>query len=318
MMQPQEDQLAATLAHQLKTPSSALQAAVTNLRRNLRRLLEELGPMSGGEAACGTTVEFIARCVAEPAHPPITGLLPKDRLDVILRRLGDAGIEGDLAAISACLLRGGWDTYLEEIVPLLQRDPSLILDALETTARLRSNLRTIEISLRRVSGITTALRLLSRPVDGPPVDLASRLESSAALVRETLPDGARLEMKLDPIPPVSGRQELLDEVWTNLLTNAAQAVGSGGLIRIEATTDRDDPGRAVVRVIDDGPGIPSQEAARIFEPFFTTRASEGGTGLGLSLAKRIVESAGGSITVRSRPGDTRFEVRLPVAVPQEV
>ena len=89
------------------------------------------------------------------------------------------------------------------------------------------------------------------------------------------------------------------------------------MIRIEAMTDRHDAGQALVRIIDDGPGIPQEEAARIFEPFFTTRASEGGTGLGLSLCKRIVESMGGSITMSSSPGETFFEVHLPVAVPQE-
>ncbi len=310
MMQPQtEDQFAAALAHQLKTPVAALQAAAANLRRNLRGLLEDLAFSGGSEAPLTPTAEFIARAVSEAAPPPAMGLLPKDRLDVIVRRLAENEVKGDLAATAGCLVRGGWDTYMEEIVPLLMRDPERTLDLLETSARLRANLGAIETSLGRIRGLSSALRLMARPVAGDPIDLMPNLEASFSLVRATLPSTVRLEARCEGAPRVRARPDLLGEVWTNLLINAAQAVGESGSIDVRVGAAAG--GGALITITDDGPGIPSELRPRIFEPFFTTRADQGGAGLGLALAKRIVEGVGGKISVDSRSGCTTFAVALP-------
>ncbi len=104
----------------------------------------------------------------------------------------------------------------------------------------------------------------------------------------------------------------LNQVWTNLIHNAVQAVGGNGDILIETRlqgTEID------VIVEDNGPGIPPEVMPRIFEPFFTTKAKGEGTGLGLGIVRQIVEKHGGRIDVESRPGCTRFTVRLPVSGP---
>ncbi|HVT09693.1 MAG TPA: ATP-binding protein, partial [Polyangia bacterium] len=104
----------------------------------------------------------------------------------------------------------------------------------------------------------------------------------------------------------------LNQVWTNLIHNAIQAMDGRGDILIETKVqDRD----VIVAIEDSGPGIPPDAAGRIFEPFFTTKAKGEGTGLGLSICARIVEKHGGTIQVDSRPGRTRFEVRLPIDGP---
>ena len=288
---------------------AALQAAAANLRRNLRGLLEDLASSGGSEAPLAPTAEFIARALSEAAPAAAMGLLPKDRLDVIVRRLADSEVKGDLAATAGCLVRGGWDTYMEEIVPLLRHDPERTLDLLETSARLKANLGAIEVSLGRIRGLSSALRLLARPVAGDAIDLVPNLEASLSLVRATLPSTLRLEARSEGAPRVRARADLLGEVWTNLLTNAAQAVGERG--SIDVTVGAAAGGGALVTVTDDGPGIPPDLRARIFEPFFTTRADQGGAGLGLALAKRIVEGVGGRISVDSRPGRTTFAIALP-------
>ena len=323
MMQPQtEDQFAAALAHQLKTPVAALQAAAANLRRNLRGLVEDLASSSSSEDPVTPTAEFIARAVSEAAPPPTMGLLPKDRLDVIVRRLADSEVRGDLAAMAGCLLRALADeleqegihvvpstTYLEEIVPLLRCDPDRTLDLLETSARLRANLGAIEASLGRIRGLSSALRLLARPVAGDPIELMPNIEASVSLVRATLPSTVRLASRCEGATRVRARAELLSEVWTNLLSNAAQAVGETGSIDVKVGTAAG--GQCSITITDDGPGIRPEVCPRIFEPFFTTRADTGGTGLGLALAKRIVEGVGGKISVDSCPGRTTFAVTLP-------
>jgi len=114
------------------------------------------------------------------------------------------------------------------------------------------------------------------------------------------------------LPPISAYVGELNQVWTNLIHNAIQAMDGRGEILIETRVENGD---VEVAIQDSGPGIEPEVAARIFEPFFTTKAKGEGTGLGLSISARIVEKHGGKIRVDSRPGRTRFEVRLPIEGP---
>ncbi|HET9481553.1 MAG TPA: HAMP domain-containing sensor histidine kinase [Candidatus Polarisedimenticolia bacterium] len=312
MTRSPEDRFSSAIAHQLKTPASALQASATNLRRNLHGLMEDLAELSEDPGTLGATTRFIAKVVSEPAPPPATGLLPKDRLDVIERRLKDAGIDADPRPAAACLARGGWDTYLDDILPLLRHDAGRVLDLLETASRLRANLSAMDVSVAKIRGLASALRLMGRPAQGDPIDPTVTLESCLTMIRPILPEGVALSLDIGTLPRVAARPELLGEVWANLVTNALHAVGDHGTITIEAVclgAGRDE--QAVIRVLDDGPGIPAELLPRVFEPFYTTRAAEGGSGLGLPLARRIVESIGGEIAVESSPGRTCFTVRLP-------
>lgn len=112
------------------------------------------------------------------------------------------------------------------------------------------------------------------------------------------------------LPKVCGHAAELNQVWTNLLDNAIDAVEGHG--RISVRTARED-GRVLVEVTDDGPGIPDGVRDRMFEPFYTTKDVGKGTGLGLDISRRVVvENHKGDIRVESRPGETRFQVRLPI------
>ena len=104
----------------------------------------------------------------------------------------------------------------------------------------------------------------------------------------------------------------LNQVWTNIIHNAVQACGGRGEITVETALEGED---VVVRIADNGPGIPAEVLPRIFEPFFTTKPKGEGSGLGLVIVKRIVEKHRGQIAVESRPGQTTFTVRLPVQGP---
>jgi len=112
-----------------------------------------------------------------------------------------------------------------------------------------------------------------------------------------------------PRLPVQGAE--LNQVWTNLLDNAADSLGGSGTITVQTRRDGD---AAVIHVIDDGPGIAPDALPRVFEPFYTTKEVGKGTGLGLDIAHRIVtEGHRGTITATSQPGETRFTVRLPIS-----
>jgi signal transduction histidine kinase len=114
----------------------------------------------------------------------------------------------------------------------------------------------------------------------------------------------------EDLPPVCAHGGELNQVWTNLLDNAIDAVEGEGHVGVRAAREGE---RVLVEISDDGPGIPGGIRERIFEPFFTTKEVGKGTGLGLDISYRVVEKLGGDIRVSSEPGETRFEVRLPVS-----
>jgi signal transduction histidine kinase len=118
------------------------------------------------------------------------------------------------------------------------------------------------------------------------------------------------------LPQVPVFVDELNQVWTNLISNAQQALAAkrDGKPTIEIETLMDGTW-AVVRVIDNGPGVPGDILPRIFEPFFTTKPKGEGTGLGLGISRQIVAKHGGEMRCTSQPGHTVFEVRLPVEVP---
>jgi signal transduction histidine kinase len=112
------------------------------------------------------------------------------------------------------------------------------------------------------------------------------------------------------LPPVRGVAAELNQIWANLIDNALDAVSPSGTIAVKATVES---GRVVVRVVDNGPGIPPEIRDQIFDPFFTTKDVGKGTGLGLDIVRRLVDRHNGDIEVQSRPGRTEFIVSLPLA-----
>jgi signal transduction histidine kinase len=113
----------------------------------------------------------------------------------------------------------------------------------------------------------------------------------------------------EDLPEIWANAGELNQVWTNLIENAIDAVDGGGNIKVRTARENDG---VLVEVIDDGPGIPEEVRSRIFDPFFTTKEIGEGTGLGLDIVRRIVASHCGELTFHSEPGETRFTVRLPV------
>ncbi|MCB9594328.1 MAG: HAMP domain-containing histidine kinase, partial [Sandaracinaceae bacterium] len=119
-----------------------------------------------------------------------------------------------------------------------------------------------------------------------------------------------VELERDYASPgvIWARHDQLDQVWTNLVHNALQAMDGAGSLRVAL---RDDGAFLVVEITDSGPGVPEDARERIFDPFYTTKSVGEGSGLGLSICKDIVEGHGGTITLESQPGRTTFAVRLP-------
>jgi signal transduction histidine kinase len=143
------------------------------------------------------------------------------------------------------------------------------------------------------------------------VDIVKTLENTLTILNHKLKHGVEVKRDYEKIPLlVNSFGSELNQVWTNLIDNAIDSMGGKGELWVHTFREDD---CVVVEIRDNGPGIAPEVQPRIFEPFFTTKGVGEGTGLGLDTVQRIVRKHRGNIQVRSKPGDTRFQVRLPLA-----
>jgi signal transduction histidine kinase len=167
----------------------------------------------------------------------------------------------------------------------------------------------------RISGLVMAIKgftHMDQALATQPVDLGPSLGDTIAVLQAKAREksvGVSVELESD-LPQVRGFACELNQIWGNLIDNALDAVPAGGRVNVSAS--RGDQ-HVVVRIIDNGPGIPAQDLARIFDPFFTTKPLGQGTGLGLDIVRRLIRHNDGVIDVESQRGRTEFRVTLPIA-----
>ncbi len=178
--------------------------------------------------------------------------------------------------------------------------PSCLADARDSVERGSAMVRQLLAFSRR------------REVEVTDVDPAALVEQLARMLRQLLPEDRQFDVQVAPTGCVRINRTQLEQVVLNLVINASDAVGSGGRVALKVSNG---PGGESARIVveDNGPGIEDHVLEHIFEPFFTTKDPGEGTGLGLPTAKGVVEEAGGTLTVDTSPGGTRFQVTLPVA-----
>ncbi len=192
----------------------------------------------------------------------------------------------------------------------------------QAAASVLGALRDALDAAERIRAIAGELRALSQAETGPAETLvvARAVERAIALTRGEIGPRARIEMRLGPVPPIRGREGHLVQVLINLLVNAAHAIppGAPSRHRVTVVTALRAPGSVMVEVHDTGCGIPPEVLPRIFEPFFTTKPAGCGTGLGLSVCRRLLGAMGGDVEVESEVGrGTTVRVSLPGAGPSE-
>ena len=184
---------------------------------------------------------------------------------------------------------------------------------ISTSVEIAGLLNEIESSTSRISDLVKAIKeytfMDQSPVQN--VDIVKTIENTLTILNHKLKKGVAVERDYQKVPLlVNSFGSELSQVWTNVIDNAIDAMGGSGKLRVR-TYRQDDC--VVVEIADNGPGIPPEVEPRIFEPFFTTKGVGEGTGLGLDTVQRIVKKHRGSIRVHSKPGDTRFQVWLPLA-----
>jgi signal transduction histidine kinase len=312
--------MAAGLAHELNNPATAARRAAKLM---LEGVMETPVRMLAydrnySEEQRNSLREFAATFFKTTPKAPLDTLEISDReqeifewlesmefprADEIAPTLAEAGLSRDQIAIWADRLG---NNFLKGLFWV------------ETVLRLTSLARDIESSTNRIAELVAALKEYSYMDQArfQEVDIHQGLENTLKIMNHKLKKGVVVKREYNSeLPKVCAYAGELNQVWTNLIDNAVDAMDGCGVLILRTRLDNE---RIVVEIADTGKGIPENIRSRIFEPFFTTKSQGKGTGLGLDITYRIVVYRhGGTIRVRSKPGETTFEIQLPIQPPKE-
>jgi signal transduction histidine kinase len=258
--------------------------------------------------------DFYAQAIASAQNTnKLDPLTQSEREDEIADWLEDRGIK-EAWKLSPALVAAGLD--IDSLDSLGDRVEAncigSILAWLEATLTGTSLLAEIKQSSQRISELIKAMKDYSYMDRAPmqQIDVHEGLDSTLTILKHKLKHGITVSKNYGDLPPICAYGRELNQVWTNLIDNAIDAMGGKGNLRIRTAVEGD---RVLVEIGDDGGGIPAVIQSRIFEQFFTTKEAGKGTGLGLDIARRIIVGQHkGDIRFDSQPGDTRFQVRLPI------
>jgi signal transduction histidine kinase len=311
--------MAAGLAHELNNPAAAARSAAAQLAD----ALDAIGSALGRFVELGVEREEAAQLVAlqkqaverAAAATALDTLDAADAEDELLARLEDLGVAEAWSLAEPLAAAGVDDEWLSRVAELA--GPATHAGTGWVAANLPAGRLAAELqeSTERMSTLVSAVKSYSYMDRGElvEVDIHEGLETTLTVLGFKLKQ-TTIEVVRDydrSLPKLTVRGSELNQVWTNLLDNAIDALGDSGTITI--ATRRDGDNCAVVEIADDGPGMPDEVVERVFDPFFTTKDVGHGTGLGLATARRIVvDRHGGSLTLDTRPGRTVFQVRLPL------
>ncbi len=308
--------LSAGLAHELNNPASAAKRAASQLRQILKKIKDASHELGRRELTPTqrTEIENLESSFTQREGNPPDTLAASDmeeQIDSLLRSHGQT----DLWQLSADLARRGvTPAALESLFANLEAATArAALIRIAASVEVANLLNEIESSTSRISDLVLAIKEYTYMDQAPlqNVDVIKSLENTLTILNHKLKHGVTVKRDYQKVPLlVNSFGSELSQVWTNLIDNAVDAMGGTGELRVR--TYRDDS-CVVVEIGDNGPGIPPEVEAHIFEPFFTTKAVGQGTGLGLDTVQRIVKKHRGNIQVDSQPGDTRFQVWLPLA-----
>jgi signal transduction histidine kinase len=312
----------AGLTHELNNPVAAVMRASARLREMLAEMREKLGLVVRSQLP-GPQLEAIADLAARALDhrrnaPALSPLEASDREGELTDWLEDHGVDAAWEIAPTLVASGVDQSWLESFAealppPHLDAGLSYPVRALESDSLLDE----ITEAAGRISALLASAKQYTQ-MDRAPLqtfDVHEGLDATLTMLGHKLGDDIKVERDYDrSLPHIAAFPGELNQVWTNLIDNAVDAMDGHGKLTVRTGLDRDD--RLFVEIGDTGPGVPGAVRSRIFEPFFTTKPMGKGTGLGLDIAWRIVVGRHrGDIRLQSEPGDTRFRVVLPIQEP---
>jgi len=311
--------LAAGLAHELNNPASATIRGAKQLLESLTEtdaILRALAAASLTEDLVRTIEEVRIACLARPGSGVMSPIERADREDAIAewleRHRCDVSHAARLAETAVSL------EALDALAKVAEGDTlHAALRWITTACQVHSLAGDIEQAATQIHELVAAVKrftYMDHLTASELVDVEGGLRDTVRVfASKARSKDITITIDVEPdLPPVRASGPALNQVWSNLLDNALDAVPKDGHIEVRALREVD---QVLVTVIDDGPGIPPDVLPWIFDPFYTTKPPGQGTGLGLDIARRLLRQNHGDITVDSRPGRTAFTVRLAVGSP---
>ena len=309
--------LSAGLAHELNNPAAAIERSAALLEDRLEDAEQATLALGAARLSADqlTAIEAVrSACMAKRVQGVLSPIQQAEREDAISDWLVDHGlgskISGQLSETAVTI------EALDQIAAAVEGS---CLDAVLHWAAAGCSVRglasEIQDAAMRISGLVSAVKGFTHMDQGAaaePVDLALSLNNTVAVLKsKARGKSVAVSLEVEPdLPAVNGFVGELNQIWANLIDNALDAVAQSGRVAVSAARERH---HVVVRVEDDGPGIPADVLSRMFEPFFTTKPVGKGTGLGLDIVRRLLVHNNARIDVESSPGHTEFKVALPLA-----
>lgn len=308
--------LSAGLAHELNNPASAMVRSSEELFKHLKLLPESFKQVMKSNldpAKVDETTEWLFT-ILENKRPSLTLMQRNEREDAIFDLLEGYGIEDAYELAEECVDYGLCAEDIERLHDLTgEGDFHTVIRWVVNNLSTERMVEEIHTSAERISTLIGSIKEYShmdRSQDRQAVDINAGLRSTITMLRHKAKQGQILieEEFCDSIPHLSGLPGELNQVWTNIIDNALDAMDGGGTLSIR--TDWVEP-NVCIKIADTGSGIPEEIQSQIFDPFFTTKSVGKGTGLGLDIVNKIIARHSGRIDLKSKPGHTEFTITLP-------
>jgi signal transduction histidine kinase len=310
--------LAAGLAHELNNPAAAAARAVPLLRDTCTTLLGSLRRLADGELTAAQFVELDQlRLELEEPSGVVDALAVSELEEELADWLAGHGVPEEWEVAAALAAAGAGIEWCERVLAISESTVAPAVTWVASTLSARALLGEVSESTGRISELVAAVRSYSQMDRGSVqrTDVTEGLESTLVVLGHRLRPGVKVERDYSSdVPLIEAYAGELNQVWTNLVTNAIDAMEGEGTLTVRTSAAPGTDG-VVVEIADTGPGMSAEVARRAFEPFFTTKDVGRGTGLGLDIARRVVEERhGGTIEIDTGNGGTTMRVRLPLQV----
>lgn len=305
-------QLIASIAHEINTPLGAINSSISNISYFLHQTIEELITLSQNLSLEEGQLfsELIRRSLQEEGI--ISSREARQYKKALRQQLENLEIESAYTIADTLVTMGIYQEIDAFKSLLTKQDCVEILKVASNLSGLNRGINTINIATNRASKVVVALKTYAhhdKSTKKTIANLTDGIETVLTLYQSQLRQGVEVLKKYHSLSPILCYADELNQVWTNLIDNALQAMNHHGILTIEVMTlDQ----QAKISISDNGQGITPENQAKIFVPFFTTKPIGEGSGLGLDIVKKIIDKHNGKITVESQPGQTTFSVFLPI------
>ncbi|MBS1537844.1 MAG: GHKL domain-containing protein [Bacteroidetes bacterium] len=306
-------QLSAGVAHEVNTPLGAIKSSAEESSKAFEEILKDFIwlTQSLSDKDKDMFVAFVA--TSSPSTQTLSTIEEREIKKRIRARLDELGVTNSRFIADRLVQVGIYEvTPALERISKLEHFEKLMMITYNILNQQRNN-QTIQLAVDKASRIVKALKTYlhnSAKDEVEPINIRNNIETVLTIYHNRLKQGVQVIKNYEEVPEIIGHPDQLNQVWTNLIVNAVQAMNSKGILTIELKSEGE---FVVVKIKDTGKGIPKEIQSKIFDPFFTTKISGEGSGLGLDIIKRIVNDHGATISFDSTEGEgTTFYVKLPV------